>query len=254
MIKLLNLLFVVKHPTYYLATQKNIDSHEMGDAGRDYLDILGNFYSQPIGLVDITTGKFSISVKQCMSSGLKLGTDGYYMRTTIPEENNIYFNAPYTLDSSRGQCVWYVKGRAQEIIANSIADADKKEKAKNAITPFMANGNGWYSPELTKVFGSSQDYKLPKAGAIAVYDWTDAECLSYWQSRGSNTCVQKYGHALIVESVDGDNVSISQGWTRCSTGSPAWSCVNFSYTTHPISYMKDLGGGYKFIGYIYLLN
>lgn len=230
------------------------DSRTMADTGKDYQAILGHFYVNPIGLVDISTGNFSVGVMQCISSGLKLGTDGYYIRTTEPESTNIYFNSPYVSDSNRGQCVWYVKGRAQEIIANSIADTSKKETAKDAITGMNGNGNQWYAEQLTKVFGSSQDYKLPKAGAIAVYDWTDAECLSYWQRRGQSTCVTKYGHSLIVESVEGDNVSISQGWTSCSTGSPAWNCVEFSYSTHPVSYMKDLGGGYKFIGYIYLLN
>lgn len=227
-----------------------VESKEMGDAGQSYQGILGHFYTDPIGLVDISTGKFSIGVQQCISTGLQLGTDGYYVRTTKPESTNIYFNSPYVSDSNRGQCVWYVKGRAQEIIANSTADAEKKQKAKDAITAATGNGNQWYNKGLQSVFGSSQDYTKPKAGAIAVYTWTDAHCASYW----GGTCKENYGHSLIVESVSGDTVTISQGWTKCSTGSPSWSCVEFDYSSHPISYMKNLGGNYEFIGYIYLLD
>ncbi len=226
------------------------ESQEMGDAGKDFEAILGYFYVDPIGIVDISNGSFSVGVMQCISSGLELGTDGYYIRTTAPESTNIYFNAPYVTDSNRGQCVWYVKGRAQEIIANSIADASKKETAKNAIQSTYANGNGWFTADLQEVFGSSTDYTLPKVGAIAVYTWTDSHCADYW----GGTCKQNYGHSLIVESVSGDTVTISQGYTSCSTGSPSWSCVKFDYSSHPISYMKDLGGNYKFIGYIYLLD
>lgn len=226
------------------------DSKDMGDAGKSYEAIVGRFYVDPIGLVDISTGSFSVGVMQCISSGLELGTEGYYMRTTAPEPTNIYFNSPYVSDSNRGQCVWYVKGRAQEIIANSIADASKKETAKNAIQATNGNGNQWFTEDLQKVFGSSTDYKLPKVGSIAVYTWTDSHCAEYW----GGTCKENYGHSLIVESVSGDTVTISQGYTSCSTGSPSWSCPKFDYSSHPISYMQDLGGNYKFIGYIYLLN
>ncbi len=226
------------------------ESQEMGDAGKKYEAILGYFYVDPIGMVDISTGNFSVGVMQCISSGLKLGTDGYYMRTTKPDPTNIYFNPPYVSNSNRGQCVWYVKGRAQEIIANSIADASKKETAKNAIQATNGNGNQWFTEELQKVFGSSTDYRLPKVGSIAVYTWTDSHCAQYW----GGTCRENYGHSLIVEEVNGNNVTTSEGYTKCSTGSPGWECPIFFNGHYTIEQMKDLGGNYKFIGYIYLLD
>ena len=226
------------------------ESQDMGNAGKNYEAILGYFYVDPIGIVDISTGNFSVGVMQCISSGLKLGTDGYYMRTTSPEPTNIYFNPPYVSNSNRGQCVWYVKGRAQEIIANSIADASKKETAKNAIQATNGNGNEWFTEELQKVFGSSTDYRLPKVGSIAVYSWTDSHCAEYW----GGTCKENYGHSLIVEAVDGNNVTTSEGYTKCSTGSPGWDCVRFIQGHYTIEQMKNLGGNYKFIGYIYLLD
>ena len=226
------------------------ESQQMGDAGKNYKAILGNFYVDPIGIVDISTGNFSVGVMQCISSGLELGTDGYYIRKTSPESTNIYFNSPYVSNSNRGQCVWYVKGRAQEIIANSIADASKKETAKNAIQATNGNGNQWFTEELQKVFGSSTDYRLPKVGSIAVYTWTDSHCAQYW----GGTCQENYGHSLIVEAVNGNNVTTSEGYSKCSTGSPGWDCVEFFNGQYTIDQMKDLRGNYKFIGYIYLLN
>lgn len=240
---------------YVGACLGQVESKSLALSGKNYQAILGYFYMDPIGIVDISTGDFNIGVMQCISPGLKLGTDGYYIRTTTPTAADTYFNQPYVSDSNRGQCVWYVKGRAQEIVANSISDSSKKETAKNTLMGMTGNGNQWYSSRLTSVFGSSQSYTQPKAGSIAVYDWTDSRCQSYWAARGQTGCPEKYGHSLIVESVNGDSVTISEGYTSCSTGSPSWSCVKFNTTTYSISEMDDLGGrGYIFIGYIYLLD
>lgn len=223
-----------------------VESKQMGEAGKDYETILGSFYTKNIGIVDISTGELTTGVMECISSGLELGSDGYYVRTKAPVQSDIYFNPPYNSSSNLGQCVWYVKGRACEIIGNSRAEASKKELAMNTMKTMYGNGNQWYKEHLTNVFGSSTDYRQPRAGAIAVYDWT------YTDEHGN-----KYGHSVIVEKVEGNTVYVSQGWNKCggAYGGASWSCVDFSYGAYTIEQMKNLGSSkYKFIGYVYLLD
>ena len=222
------------------------DSKEMGNAGKDHETILGTFYQNNIGIVNVSTGEFSTGVLECISPGLELGADGYYVRTQAPVRSDVYFNPPYNGASNIGQCVWYVKGRACEIIGNSRADASKKEKAMTTMQNMHGNGNQWYSEHLTSVFGSSTDYRYPRAGAIAVYDWT------YNDEHGN-----RYGHSVIVEKVEGNTVWVSQGWNKCdgAYGASAWNCVDFQYSSYTIEQMKNLGSSrYKFIGYVYLLD
>lgn len=228
------------------------DSKVLGESGKSYQGILTSFYYDPIGLVDISTGTFSLAVNQCISTGLQLGTNGYYVRTSAPLPSDIYYNPPYVSNSNLGQCVWYVKARATEIIANSKAPEEKKEIAMQTLLGARGNGNQWYNERLQAVFGSSSDYRYPRAGAIAVYDWTDSRCRDYW----NGPCEVKYGHSIIIEAVEGDIVTITDGYNKCSGGTPTWNCFAFNGARKfTIEQLKDLGGkGYIFIGYIYLLD
>lgn len=177
--------------------------------------------------------------------GLQLGTNGYQIRVSAPTQDNPYFNYPY-VGTNIGQCVWYVKGRATEIIANAQTTEEKKQKALQTMKTMYGNGNQWFSEHLTSVFGSSQDYSQPRPGAIAVYDWTSPD------EKGNN-----YGHSIIVEKVEGNTVYISEGWNSCNGayGEDSWDCVGFSYHSLTVEQMKNLGKSkYKFIGYVYLLD
>ena len=180
-----------------------------------------------------------------IETGLQLGRDGYQIRVSAPTKENPYFNYPY-VGTNIGQCVWYVKGRATEIIANAEAPEDKKQKALETMKTMYGNGNQWYSEHLTSVFGSGQDYKQPKPGAIAVYDWVNPD------EKGN-----RYGHSVIVEKVEGDTVYITEGWNSCggAYGTNSWDCVGFSYHSLTVEQMKNLGSSkYAFIGYVYLLD
>lgn len=222
-----------------------IDAKRLGEQGQDYKSILGYFYSDPIGMVDISTGSFTTAAKQCISSGLELGPNGFYERTQAPVSSDKYYHPPYVSDSNIGQCVWYVKGRAQEIVDNLIADPGKKSIAMNAIRNTYGNGNQWFAPTLTSVFGSSKDSSQPRVGAIGVYDWVKP-----------NSDGQKYGHVVIVEAVNGDSVTFSDGWNTCDPWRSSWDCVGWKRKTISKSQMGNLGRPdyYKFIGYIYLLD
>lgn len=221
------------------------DAKSLGEKGQNYKSILGFFYTDPIGIADVSTGSFSTAVKQCISSGLELGSNGFYKRTSAPVSSDKYFNSPYVSDSNIGQCVWYVKGRAQEIVDNLVTDPSKKSTAMNAIRNTYGNGNQWYATTLTSVFGSSKDANQPRVGAIGVYDWVSP-----------NSDGHKYGHAVIVEDVSGDSVTISEGWNSCDPWSSSWSCVGWHMKTLSKSQMSNLGRPdyYKFIGYVYLLD
>lgn len=222
------------------------ESKELGEQGNNWEHILATFYENSIGIVDVSTSKLTTSVMSCISPGLQLGTGGYSVRVAAPTINDQYFKYPY-VGNNIGQCVWYVKGRATEIIANSLADPEKKRVAMETIKTMYGNGNQWYAEHLTSVFGSSTDYTQPRAGAIAVYTWPSPD------ENGNN-----YGHSVIVEKVEGDQVYVSQGWNGCggAYGGSTWDCVRFDYSPYTIEQMKNLNkpSKYKFIGYVYLLD
>lgn len=234
------------------------DSEDDADTGLDYQNILGKYYTQDIGLIDVSKGTMLASVYQCYSSGLAAGKHGNTMiRTSIPVSTDRYYNQPYVSNSNRGQCVWYVKGRASEIVATSVTDPAIQDKLLSVLRNATGNGNQWYNATLQSVFGSSSDYTKPKAGSIGVYDWTNSRCVSYWNARGKTGCKEKYGHAIIIEDVDEVNqtVTYTDGYTSTGSCPSNWNCVNFRlHENIPISQLQNLGGGYIFIGYIYLLD
>lgn len=227
--------------------------------GSDYKNILGKYYTDNIKILNIASGSTSSAVYQCYSAGLVAGEHGDIMiRTSIPKAGDIYFDRPYLKPNNVGQCAWYAKGRAIEIVATTVTDSDKRYKALSVLQGFSANGNGWYSSTLQAVFGSSSDPMLPKPGSIASYDWDDGQCRSYYSKRGETGCPQKFGHVLIVEDVNYETqtVTYSEGWTTCdvrSRESVDWNCVHFSVKTVPLSSMATAGGA-VFKGYIYLLD
>lgn len=231
------------------------DSEDDANNGLSYQNILGKYYTQDVGLFNISSNELFSSVYQCYSPGLVAGQHGNMMiRTSKPTPNDIYYNEPYVSNSNRGQCVWYVKGRASEIIATTVTDSAIRDTLLGVLRNAKGNGNQWYNEQLQSVFGSSSDYTKPKAGSIGVYDWTDSKCRSYH----NGSCTIKYGHVIMIESVDEINQTVTYtdgyayGGSSCSSN---WDCVRFNGPKPiPISKLSDLGGEYIFIGYIYLLD
>lgn len=237
------------------------DSEQDAENGLNYQNILGKYYTVDVGLFDVSTSSLKASVYQCYSAGLVAGNYGdYFIRGKAPVSSDVYYNVPYVSNSNRGQCVWYVKGRASEIVGTSVTDKEVQDKLLSVLKNATGNGNQWYNEALQSVFGSSTDYTKPKRGSIAVYDWNDQRCLSYWNRYGSNYCKARYGHAIIIEEVNEENqtVTITDGWTNTGSCPNNWDCVQFrSRSDIPISDLNNLntlGGGFKFIGYIYLLD
>ena len=226
-----------------------LDSKDMANEGQNWKEILGYFYTDPNGLVDISSGTFQTSTETCISSGLELGEDGYYIRSTAPTPSDVWFSGAHIGTSNIGQCVWYVKGRALEVVNNSTADQTLKEQATTKIKTSYGNGADWYTNGMCDTFACGQDYTKPKPGAIGVYKWTE----KHFNETGYNV---NYGHVIMIEKVEGNQVWYSHGGNSCggAGGNSSWNCVGFWYQQRSVSEMNHLGGNYEFIGYVYLLG
>ena len=95
------------------------------------------------------------------------------------------------------------------------------------------------------MFASSDDYTKPKPGAIISWKWTD----QHWHnSKYKNQ--PNYGHVGIIENVDGNNVTVSDGWQICGGYNSSIECMGFRSETYDISYLQSFGGNYIFLGYL----
>ena len=175
--------------------------------------------------------------------------DGYMIRTSKPTLGD----TKYYIDSGNvGQCVWYVRGRANEILDTVNINDSYRTKAKETInTPagesaFMF----WTNPLYRSVFGSSTDVNKPMEGAIIVFNKAPGH---------------KHGHVAMVEKVYKDSsgnvthVDYTEGWSKDNNGNSCpganFFCVEFRYNTMvPLSSVQVNGMGEPFLGYIYLLN
>lgn len=205
-----------------------IAANYMGDQGSTYEEILKYFYSDGVVIGNLTggllSGKTYSSTAQIHSSVQSIRQSGNY-----PEDSNL------------GQCVWYARYRAREIVRNSDMPDDVKAYISNyLVTTARGNGEAWYRI-FNDNFEKSTDITQPRPGAIVS-----------WSGGGG-----KYagcGHVAIIESVNNDGtVTVSEGWN--STGAHSWSAVSYQVRKYTIEQLRNYGGGgYQFNGYVYLLG
>ena len=91
--------------------------------------------------------------------------------------------ATYNNTAAKGQCVWYVRGRAQEklgVKTNSMGNANEM----------------WYNAGNAKVAASVNNIK---PNMIVSYKY------------GTSSAGQKYGHVIYIEDVVGDTVYYTEG-------------------------------------------
>ncbi len=218
-----------------------IAAADMAFSGKNYREILDFFYSDGVTISNLTVTSGS-------ASGMIQGTR---YTSTAPLHSNAtdLINSGFypNIGHLTGQCVWYAKNRAQEILYYSNMPDDLKQRAINSIKSTLGNGEAWYrSPDGT-IFAKSQDVNQPRAGAIV--SW----------SGGLNACSPACGHVAIIESVNADGtVTISEGWKSGSWNSSSWSTVGYQTVTRSIDYIKrhtnNSGDVYTFNGYVYLLG
>ena len=90
----------------------------------------------------------------------------------------------YNNDAAKGQCVWYVRGRAKEKLGKS--------------TSAMGNANEMYynAPEKAKISASASNLR---PNMIVSY------------KNGTSSAGAKYGHVIYIEDVVGDTVYYTEG-------------------------------------------
>lgn len=220
--------------SYYLADEK----------GYTYDEILEYFYSKGVTISTLTESE--------SSEGFLNGEYATYpIRNAKPTANDKYFNDPYLGNSNRGQCVWYTRGRAMEIIATADGiDEEKRDLAFEAVRGTRGNGKDWWNNPGLKDFNSSSDYTKPKTGSIIVWKWT------YNNSSGNN-----YGHVAIIEEINESEqtITITEGWTNTGSCPNSWSCVVFNSKTMTTDEYYNWvwhrsNDRYQFLGYVYLLD
>ena len=217
------------------------DSYDDEKNGNNYRSILANYYTQ-LSLIDIENGKVSNRVYVCYSSGLVGGSHG-----SFPQRVSAPSGYPYSNLGSYGECVWYAKGRAIEIMetVSGIDEETRNYILKKLWAQGTGNGNQYCDylmaltgPDGSPLFGTSTDYKQPKAGALACYN-NYVAMYNGW-----------YGHVVVIEDVQGDQVTITQG----GKGFAGY----FNRRTYSIAEMATIPGSTtstaSFIRYVYLLD
>jgi len=195
---------------------------------------------------DVRTGSTS-SYDVCSPVGLV----DWIIRTIAPTAADhafLYEGGAGTGVLNRGQCVWYAKGRAVEI----VEELGNKEKLGNDQVEHIrdlllkAYGNGGDIYDNTRgVFNGSDNIREPKSGSYIV-----------WREPNN------YGHVAIVEEVNKreNTITITEGWANGGSSCPnSWNCVRFNSKTMDLDdfytgYGKYYTGGYKFDGYVYFLE
>lgn len=223
-------------------------SYQMAKSGKKYDDILKYFYSDGVKISTIiesqsTLGEFNNDFLVRGSSNKPnwlIAPDNTYYNTQI--NGNYWF-----------ECVWYAKSRAYEILASiKNPNTARRNQAIEALMNSHGNGADWYNNSQNggtmSIFASSNDYTKPRPGAMISWKWTT----SHW--RAKNTPVN-YGHVAIVESVDSNarTAVISDGWSSCREWNNT-SCFNYRSQTVSFDYIKNFGGNYDFLGYVYLTD
>lgn len=226
-----------------------VASYNLAKEGYNYEQILKYFYSDGVQIAKLTsTGQEQV---QCGSNGQAIK---YAARTTTPTSNDIYYSPPYVGNHNRGQCVWYLKGRANEMIETSSLDSATKQKYVSAITSTRGNGKDWFNHPNLSIFKSSTDIRQPKAGSIIVWKYSD----SYARAKGGN-----WGHVAMIESISSSGkVVVTEGYTLTGSCPNSWGCVTFK--SHTFNSLEGLynwintyngsvnGSRYIFLGYVYL--
>ncbi len=214
-----------------------IAAADMADQGSNYQEILSFFYSDGVQIKKLTA-----------SSGLLSGNKYASSAPIHSNVNELLNNNFYNKQASNlGQCVWYARSRAQEILYHSNMPDHLKTITMNSIKNTYGNGEAWFRNPDGSIFSKSTDVNQPRAGAIV--SW----------SGGINSCTPNCGHVAIIESVNADGtVTISEGWKSGNWSSNSWSTVNYRKFTATIDYIKyhtnSSGDPYYFNGYVYLLG
>lgn len=228
-------------------------AYEMAENGSNYQEILTTFYSESSkisNMISIT------GVDYVSSTDAPLDAEDIKNRSKLYREMGKAFIGGVAVDisiiyneyaSNLGECVWYAKSRALELIYFSNMSDEDKLKAFTAIASTPGNGSEWYNNPSSEIFNKSTDYTRPAPGAIVS-----------WSSSVGAGASHNYGHVAIIESVDYVNqtVVLSEGWNKKGPGKDGSfdEVVNYKKSTKTFEQLKYYGVGYNFNGYVYILS
>lgn len=234
------------------------DSITMGNNGDDYKAILMSFYTQNTGLLDInnltvSSGAYACNKTSYMGGGKYSSNAPRYDNSSdfFANLNYNYFQSASSMNDpwNIGQCPWYARGRAIEIIANSDMPENLKQERIDFLRNMKGNGEAWYRNLSDQLFSKSADIYAAKPGSIV--SW----------SGGSTACSPRCGHVGIIEDVEYDSngratrVLLSDGWNKGTVLSTAgygyrWMDINqlSVYNLANPNYYSGLNG------YVYLLD
>jgi len=203
------------------------------ETGLNYSEIINYFYSQSV----------AISSSALFSSG------GWQIRTNAPTKGDEL----YVGYENIGQCVWYAKSRAIEILTNLMENGNmaesKAQAAINSLKNTYGNATDWYKNTSSK-FTKISDPNNPIPGSIIVW---------------SGGCNHSYGHVAIIEAIDSTagTITITDSYSNNSDISScpkSWDCIVFRTKTYSMDYFLNsyikTGGGTckKFVGYVNFVN
>ena len=204
----------------------------------DYKKMIEVFFSDGVEITSVN------NVKLGLINGGKYSTNAPMYNTS----NEFFSNVDYRYYASTssmpdpqnyGECPWYAKGRAIELIAYSNMPDDLKNTLINSLRNTRGNGGQWYTNPSNELFTKSNDLYAARPGSIV--SWTK---------------VGGYGHVGIVEDVEYDengrakSILLSEGWN--GTGNP--SAAHYAFRRLNIEQFRTYNGGYIFNGYVYLLG
>lgn len=214
----------------------------LSDIGWNYEDILKYFYSDGVEISTLTT------VSRGVISGGKYTSNAPLYNSSSDFFSNINYNYYATVAqagasssgySYYGECPWYAKGRAIELIANSNMPDELKNTLLTSLRNTRGNGGEWYANTSSELFEKTTDIYAAKPGSIVS-----------WSQSG------RPGHVGIVENVEYDEsgrakrILLSEGWN--GTGNP--SGASYSMKWWDVEQFRHYYGRHNFIGYVYLLG
>ena len=189
--------------------------------------------------------KYSSSSSNLVGSIAGKYNGKFTIRTSLPDgshRTNVFYGSEYAGENNRGQCVWYARGRACEIIDEAISDETLKSKMLYAVKNTRGNAMYWCNRRDTLgMFTQTTNIDEPRAGSLVV--WTGGP----------------YGHIAVIESVNADGtVNYSEGNINRDKNNP--DNYGFMYRTNISIRGGDRGTiehpftGYTFACYIYLFD
>lgn len=233
-----------------------LDSISMGNEGNDYKAILMAFYTDNVGLLNISNSTVSTGAYACSKTSYMGG--GKYSSNAPRYDNSSDFFANINYNYFKpttypwyGECPWYAGGRAIEIMAYSNMPDDLKNKRMDFLRNMTGNGEAWYRNPSDELFSKSTDLYAVKPGSIVSWSGGGAKC----PESPMGLC----GHVGIIEDVEYDSsgrairVLLSDGWNDRSRG---YKVASYAFRWMDMESLRRYSTRttYYFNGYVYLLD